>query len=85
MNFPPILFYDPRFSKIFSNYPNQNTSSIFSYQNLYKKLLKFENKDNNLQSSVINWLKTLTKIQLVKYFSFNNQWIVDILHQMNKC
>ena len=82
MNFPPILFYDPRFSKIFSNYPNQNTSSIFSYQNLYKKLLKFENKDNNLQSSVINWLKTLTKIQLVKYFSFNNQWIVDILHQM---
>ena len=82
MNFPPILFYDSRFSKIFTKNPTQNSASLFSYQNLYKKLLKFENKDKDFQSNVINWLKTLTKIQLVKYFSFNNQWLIDILHEM---
>ena len=83
MNFPPILFYDQRYSNISTNiYPMQNSSSIISYQNLYRKLLKFENKDKNFQSSVINWLKTLTKIQLIKYFSFSNQWLVDIIHEM---
>ena len=82
MNFPPIIFYDQRYANIStSNYQYQNTS-ILSYQNLYKKLLKFENKDKDLQSSVINWLKTLKKIQLIKYFSFSNQWIVDIIHEM---
>ena len=83
MNFPPILFYDQRFANISTNnYPNQFSSSIISYQNIYKKLLKFENKDKNLQQSVITWLKSLSKIQLIKYFSIGNQWLVDILHEM---
>ena len=83
MNFPPIIFYDQQYLNICTNiHPMKNSSSIISYQNLYRKLLKFENKDNNFQSSVINWLKKLTKNQLIKYFSFNNQWLVDIIHEM---
>ena len=82
MNFPPIIFYDQRYANISTNTYQIQNSSIISYQNLYKKLLKFENKDEKLQSSVINWLKTLKKIQLIKYFSFSNQWIVDIIHEM---
>ena len=83
MNFPPILFYDQRFANISTNnYPNQFSSSIISYQNIYKKLLKFESKGKNLQQNVITWLKSLSKIQLIKYFSIGNQWLVDILHEM---
>ena len=83
MNFPPILFYDQRFAIISTNnYPNQFSSSITSYQNICKKLLKYENKDKNLQQSVITWLKSLSKIQLIKYFSINNHWLVDVLHEM---
>ena len=83
MNFPPILFYDQRFANISTNnYPNQFSSSLISYQNLYKKLIKFENKDKSFQQSVITWLKSLSKIQLIKYFSFSNQWLVDVLHDM---
>ncbi len=83
MNFPPILYQDKKFSNIIANnYHNQNLSTILSYQNLYKKLLKFENKDENFQSSVLSWVQTLSKIQLIKYFSFSNQWLVDILHEM---
>ena len=83
MNFPPILFYDPKFQNLFSNnYMNQNLSSLSSYQNLYKKLMKFENKDKKFQSNVISWLKTLKDYQRIKYFSFGNQWFVDILHHL---
>jgi hypothetical protein len=83
MNFPPILFYDPKFQNLFSNnYMNQNLSPLASYQNLYKKLIKFENKDKKFQSNVISWLKTLKDYQRIKYFSFGNQWFVDILHHL---
>jgi len=83
MNFPPILFYDPKFQNLFSNnYMNQNLSSLASYQNLYKKLIKFENKDKKFQSNVISWLKTLKEYQKIKYFSFGNQWFIDILHHL---
>ena len=83
MNFPPILFQDKKFSNIITiNYHNQNLSTILSYQNLYKKLLKFKNKDENFQNSALSWIQTLSKIQLIKYFSFSNQWLVDILHEM---
>ena len=89
MNFPPIIFYDQRYSNLSTNnYPNQNSSTIISYQNLYKKLLKFENKDKAFQSNVISWLKSLSKIQLIKYISISNQWLVDVLHEMiviNNC
>ena len=62
MNFPHIIFYDQRYSNLSTNsYPNQNSSSLISYQNLYKKLLKFENKDKSFQSNVIIWLKSLSK------------------------
>ena len=62
MNFPPIIYYDQRYANLATNnYPNQNSSSIISYQNLYKKLLKFENKDKSFQSNVIIWLKSLSK------------------------
>ena len=61
---------------------NQNLSPLASYQNLYKKLIKFENKDKKFQSNVISWLKTLKDYQRIKYFSFGNQWFVDILHHL---
>ena len=83
MNFPPILFYDPKFQNLFSNnYMNQNLSPLASYQNLYKKLIKFENKDKKFQLNVISWLKTLKDYQRIKYFSFGNQWFVDVLHHL---
>ena len=83
MNFPPIIYYDQRYANLATNnYPNQNSSSIISYQNLYKKLLKFQNRDKDFQSSVLNWVKKLSKIQLIKYFSISNQWFVDVLHEM---
>lgn len=80
MNFPPILFYDQKFHNLFSN--NCMNPSLLSYQNLYKKLIKFENKDKKFQSNVISWLKTLKDYQRIKYFSFGNQWFVDILHHL---
>ena len=83
MNFPPVLFYNQDFSYLFTNnYNNYNSSSLIPYQTLCKKLLKFENKDPNFQSSVINWVKSLNIQQLIKYFSFKSQWFVDILHEM---
>ena len=83
MNFPPVIFYNQNFSSLFTNnYTNQNSSSLIPYQTLCKKLLKFENKDPSFQSNVITWIKSLNINQLIKYFSFKNQWIVDILHEM---
>ena len=83
MNFPRNIIHDQKYANLATNnYQNQNLSSIISYQNLYKKLLKFQNKDKDFQSSVINWVKKLSKIQLIKYFSISNQWIVDVLHEM---
>ena len=83
MNFPPVLFYNQNFLNLLTNnYTNQNSSNLISYQNLCKKLLKFENKDANFQTSVINWIKSLTKFQLIKYCSFKNQWFVDVLHEL---
>ena len=83
MNFPPIIFHDPKFGNIFTNnYNNQNLSTIMSYQILYKKILKFENKDKNFQSSVISWIKSLAPNQLIKYFSLGNQWLIDVLQEM---
>ena len=83
MNFPPVLFYNQNFLNLLTNnYTNQNSSNLISYQNLCKKLLKFENKDANFQTSVINWIKSLTKVQLIKYCSFKNQWFVDVLHEL---
>ena len=83
MNFPPVLFYNQNFLNLLTNnYTNQNSSNLISYQNLCKKLLKFENKDANFQTSVINWIKSLSKFQLIKYCSFKNQWFVDVLHEL---
>ena len=83
MNFPPVLFSNQDFSsQISNNYSNRNSSSLFQYQILCKKLLKFENKDQNFQSNVINWIKSLEIQQLIKYFSLKNKWFTDILHEM---
>ena len=83
MNFPPVLFCNHNFSTLFANnYNNQKSSNLINYQNLCKKLLKYENKDTNFQVSAVNWLKSLEIQQLIKYCSFKNQWFVDILHEM---
>ena len=83
MNFPPVLFYNQNFSTLFTNtYSNHNSYSLIPYQNLCKKLLKFENNSQDFQSKVINWIKSLEMKELIKYFSFKNQWFVDILHEM---
>ena len=83
MNFPPIIFHDIRFPSIMvNNHLNQFSSTLISSQNILKKLLKFDTKENNFQSNVINWLKNLNKNQLIKYFTINSQWFVDILRDM---
>ena len=83
MNFPPVLFYNQNFSTLFTNnYSNHNSYSLIPYQNLCKKLLKFENNDQDFHSNVINWIKSLKVEQLIKYISLKNQWFVDVLHEM---
>ena len=82
MNYPPALFYDENFSKVFNSYTNQNSNTLIPYQTLAKKLLKFENKDHNFQNSVLNWIKYLPYNKLVKYFSFKSQWFIDILQEL---
>ena len=83
MNFPPVLFCNQNFLNLLTNnYTNQNSSNLISYQNLCKKMIKYENKDAYFQTSVINWIKSLSKIQLIKYCSFKNQWFVDVLHEL---
>ena len=83
MNFPPIVFNDPKFSSLLTkSHQNQHIFSLIESQNLLKKLTKFETKENNFQSNVINWLKASNKNQLIKYFSISSQWFVDILREM---
>ena len=84
MNFPPIVFNDPNFSSLLStNHPNQFASTLIESQNILKKLLKFETKEkNNFQSNVINWLKSSSRNKLIKYFTINSQWFIDILKEM---
>ena len=82
MNLPPILFNNDRFPSLFNQSHSQISSSLYSFQNLCKKLLKYENKESNFEQSIISWLKSLSISQLFKYFSFKNHFIVDILHEM---
>ena len=82
MNLPPILFNNNKFPSLFNQSHSEKSSSLYSYQNLCKKLLKFENKDPNFDLNIISWLKSLSISQLFKYFSFKNYFIVDILHEM---
>ena len=84
MNFPPVIFDNPKFSSILStSHPNQYASILIESQNILKKLLKFETKEkNNFQSNVINWLKQSSPDKLIKYFSFNSLWFTDILKEM---
>ena len=82
MNLPPILFNNNKFPSLFNQSHSEISSSLYSYQNLCKKLLKFENKDPNFDFNIISWLKSLSISQLFKYFSFKNYFIVDILHEM---
>ena len=85
MNFPPIIFRDPRFSSLITkSHQNQYISPLIASQNLLKKLSKFETNENNFQSNVINWLKSYSsnKDLLIKYFSINSQWFVDIVREM---
>ena len=84
MNFPPVIFDNPKFSSILStSHPNQYGSILIESQNILKKLLKFETKEkNNFQSNVINWLKQSSPDKLIKYFSFNSLWFTDILKEM---
>ena len=82
MNLPPILFNNNKFPSLFNQSHSEISSSLYSYQNLCKKLLKFENKDPNFDLNIISWLKSLSISQLFKYFSFKNYFIVDILHEM---
>jgi len=86
MNFPPIIFHNEKFPSLFpqshSSQSQKQSSSLYNLQNLYKKLLKFENKEQNFEASVISWIKSLDISQLIKYFSFKNNWLVNILHEL---
>ena len=82
MNLPPILFNNNKFPSLFNQSHSEISSSLYSYQNLCKKLLKFENKDPNFDLNIITWIKSLSISRLFKYFSFKNYFIVDILHEM---
>ena len=82
MNFPPILFNNEKFPTLLNQNHSQISASIISFQNLCKKLLKYENKESNFEQSIISWIKSLNISQLLKYFSFKNKWLVDILHEL---
>ena len=82
MNFPPILFNNEKFPSLFNQPHSQSSSSLFSFQVLCKKLLKYENKEVNFEQSIISWMKSLDISHLFKYFSFKNKWLVDILHEL---
>ena len=82
MNFPPILFNNEKFPSLFNQPHSQSSSSLLSFQVLCKKLLKYENKEVNFEQSIISWMKSLDISHLFKYFSFKNQWLVDILHEL---
>ena len=82
MNFPPILFHNEKFPSLLNQNHSETTSTINTFQNLCKKLLKYESKESNFEQSIISWIKSLDISQLFKYFSFKNQWLVDILHEM---
>ena len=82
MNFPPILFNNEKFPSLLSQSHSQTSITINSFQTLCKKLLKYDNKESNFEQGLITWLKSLDISQLFKYFSFKNQWLVDILHEM---
>ena len=82
MNFPPILFNNEKFPSLLSQSHSQTSITINSFQTLCKKLLKYDNKESNFEQGIITWLKSLDISQLFKYFSFKNQWLVDILHEM---
>ena len=82
MNFPPIIFNNEKFPAIINQNHSQTSSLVISFQNLCKKLLKYENKESNFEQNIISWIKSLTIAQLFKYFSFKNSWLVDILHEM---
>ena len=46
MNFPPIIFNDPKFSSLITkSHPNQQTSTLIAAQNYLKKLSKFETNE----------------------------------------
>ena len=85
MNFPPIVFNDPKFSSLITKtHSNKYISSLIESQNFLKKLTRFETKkiNNNFQTNVISWLKTLNQKQLIKCFSLNCQWFIDVLREM---
>ena len=82
MNFPPILFNNEKFPSLINQNHSPTSSTITSFQNLCKKLLKYENKESNFEQSITSWMKSLNISQLFKYFSFKNSWLVDILHEM---
>ena len=82
MNFPPILFNNEKFPSLINQNHSPTSSTITSFQNLCKKLLKYENKESNFEQSITSWIKSLNISQLFKYFSFKNSWLVDILHEM---
>ena len=82
MNLPPILFNNNKFPSLFNQSHSEISSSLYSYQNLCKKLLKFENKDPNFNLNIITWIKSLSISHLFKYFTIKNYFIVDILHEM---
>ena len=82
MNFPPILFNNEKFPTLINQNHSPTSSTITSFQNLCKKLLKYENKESNFEQSITSWIKSLNISQLFKYFSFKNPWLVDILHEM---
>ena len=82
MNFPPILFNNEKFPSLINQNHSPTSSTIISFQNLCKKLLKYENKESNFEQSITSWIKSLNISQLFKYFSFKNSWLVDILHEM---
>ena len=89
MNIPLNLFTSDNFQKLLFNCnENKNSNnSIFEnnlqfHQNIAKKLQKFTTNNKNFQTTIFNWMSSLSKLELIKVFCIDSKWFIDIIHQL---
>ena len=89
MNIPINLFNSDNFQKLLFNCnENKNSNnSLFEknlqfHQNIAKKLQKFTTNNKNFQTTIFNWMSSLSKLELIKIFCIDSKWLIDIIHQL---
>ena len=89
MNIPLNLFTSDNFQKLLFNCnenKNSNNSTFENnlqfHQNIAKKLQKFTTNNKNFQTTIFNWMSSLSKLELIKVFCIDSKWFIDIIHQL---